>query len=165
MTTSSERTRACDRACRAMPTGSAPSETKPTPFCCANWESCSMAAGRYTSTLHRRTCFFSRSFKKRASFAAVVFSRACSPASRMTAGGVTGGSSSSLGPHQNPRFIINHFDDRLTRLRLPSTACPTAFSRTRSRNPHYRQRRASSSAIRTSRNASFMFSSLRGPSG
>src|SRR5690606_3890713 len=138
-----------------------------TPTWSARVLSCSMAAGRYTSALTTITFFFWRSFRCFASLPTVVVLPApCRPAIRITAGGCT---LRSRPLACEPITAVS--SSRTTLIRAwpgvsdLSTSWPTARTLIRSIRACTtgRATSASSSAMRTSRVASRMFSSVSRP--
>ena len=140
---------------------------KSAPTCSESRCSCRIAAGRRTSVLTSSTLFFWVSISQRASLAAVVVLPApCRPASRMTYGGWARSSKPARAP---PMSATSSRLRMLTKtcpgLRLVATSAPSAFSRTASMKDLTTgsATSASSSAMRTSRRVSPMFSSVMRP--
>src|SRR5690606_38176226 len=138
-----------------------------TPTCSASVLSCSIAAGRYTSALTTMTFFLRRSFRCRASLAAVVVLPApCRPAISTTAGAGTLRSSSLA---EAPITRVSSSRTTLIRAWPGVSDLSTSWPIARTLMRWIRDwttgsaTSASSNAIRTSRSASVMLDSLSRP--
>ena len=135
-----------------------------TSACSASVRSCSIAAGRYTSVLATITDFWLLFFNHRPSLAVdVVLPAPWSPAIKMTAGGCTERLSS---PSPAPITLTSSSLTILIKTwpgdRLAATSVPRALTFTLSINSltTTNATSASSRATRTSRSASWIFSSV-----